>query len=66
MSVDNAKEIDVTMPIYNLIEYMNIYSKTFGSLWQYYRDEPALDNVTILLIFLLTMIIVFRSNLKKK
>ena len=66
MSVDNAKEIDVTMPIYNLIEYMNIYSKTSGSLWQYYRDEPALDNVTILLIFLLTMIIVFRSNLKKK
>ena len=66
MSVDNAKEIDVTMPIYNLIEYINIYSKTSGSLWQYYRDEPALDNVTILLIFLLTMIIVFRSNLKKK
>ena len=66
MSVDNAKEIDVTMPIYNLIEYMNIYLKTSRSLWQYYRDEPALDNVTILLIFLLTMIIVFRSNLKKK
>ena len=39
--VDNAKEIDVVMPMYNLIEYSDIYSKTSGSLWQYYRDELA-------------------------
>ena len=32
------------MPMYNLIEYCNIYSKTSGSLWQYYRDEPN-DNL---------------------
>ena len=32
------------MPIYNLIEYSNNYSKTSGSLWQYYRDEPALND----------------------
>ena len=32
------------MPMYNLIEYSDNYSKTSGSLWQYYRDEPALDN----------------------
>ena len=32
------------MPIYNLIEYSDSYSKTSGSLWQYYSDEPALDN----------------------
>ena len=32
------------MPMYNLIEYRDIYSKKSGSLWQYYRDEPALDN----------------------
>ena len=31
------------MPIYNLIKYSDIYSKTSGSLWQYYRDEPTLD-----------------------
>ena len=30
------------MPMYNLIEYSDNYSKTSGSLWQYYRDEPAL------------------------
>ena len=38
------KKIDVVMPMYNLIEYSDAYSKTSGSLWQYYRDEPALDN----------------------
>ena len=28
------------MPMYNLIDYSDNYSKTFGSLWQYYKDEP--------------------------
>ena len=32
------------MSMYDLIEYSDNYSKTSGSLWQYYRDEPALDN----------------------
>ena len=30
--------------MYNLIEYSDNYSKTSGSLWQYYRDEPN-DNL---------------------
>ena len=30
--------------MYNLMEYNDAYSKTSGSLWQYNRDEPALDN----------------------
>ena len=30
--------------MYNLIQYSDVYSKTSGSLWQYYRDEPAIDN----------------------
>ena len=42
--VDNAKGIDIVMPMYNLIEYSNNYAKTSGSLWQYFRDEPD-DNV---------------------
>ena len=29
--------------MYNLVEYGDAYSKTSGSLWQYCRDEPALD-----------------------
>ena len=30
--------------MYSLIEYSGAYSNTSGSLWQYYRDEPALNN----------------------
>ena len=33
------------MPMYNLIEYSDNYSKTSGSLWQYFKDEPN-DNLT--------------------
>ena len=42
--IDNAKDIDIVMPMYNLIEYSDNYSKTSGSLWQYYIDEPN-DNL---------------------
>ena len=41
---DNAKYIDIVMPMYNLIEYSDNYSKTSGSLWQYCKDIPAVDN----------------------
>ena len=37
--IENAEDLDVVMPIYNLLEYTKNYSKTFGSLWNYYRDE---------------------------
>ena len=36
------------MPMYNLAEYSNNYSKTSGRLWQYYRDEPALTDASTL------------------
>ena len=42
--IDNAKDIDIVMPMYNLIEYSNNYAKTTGSLWQYFRDEPVADD----------------------
>ena len=32
------------MPMYNLIEYSDNYSKTSGSLWQCYKDDPN-DNL---------------------
>ena len=38
--VYHAKDVDVVMPMYNLIEHSDNYSKTPGRLWQYYRDEP--------------------------
>ena len=40
------------MPLYNLIEYSDCYSKTLGSLWQCYTDEPALDNNNNVIDFL--------------
>ena len=42
--LDNAKDIDIVMPMYNLIEYNDNYSKTSGSLWQYCKDIPAVNN----------------------
>ena len=42
--VDNAKAIDIVMPMYNLIEYIDHYSKISGSLWQYCKDIPAVNN----------------------
>ena len=42
--IDNAQDIDIVMPMYNLIEYSDNYSKTSGSLWQYYKDDPN-DNM---------------------
>ena len=31
------------MPMYNLIEYSDSYSKTSGSLWKYSKDIPAVN-----------------------
>ena len=39
IEIDNAKDIDIVMPMYNLIEYGDNYSKSSESLWQYYKDE---------------------------
>ena len=43
--IDNAHDIDIVMPMYNLIDYSDNYSKTSGSLWQYYKDDPN-ENLT--------------------
>ena len=40
-----AKDPDIVMLIYDLIEYSVNYSKISGSLWQYYRDKPN-ENLT--------------------
>ena len=49
--IDSAKDIDIVMPMYNLIEYSDNYAKTIGSLWQYCKDIPALNaNVEIVII----------------
>ena len=47
----NAKDIDIVMPMYNLIEYSDNYSKTSGSLWQYCKDIPAVNNNNAIINF---------------
>ena len=37
--IDNAEDLDIIMPMYNLLEYSDNYSMKSGSLWDYHRDE---------------------------
>ena len=51
VKIDNAEDLDVVMPMYNLLEYSKNYRNTTGSLWNYYREEPNSstnddDNIT--------------------
>ena len=39
--IDHSKDLNVVRSMYSLIKYSDNYSKTSGSLMQYYRDEPA-------------------------
>ena len=49
--IDNAKDIDIVMPMYNLIEYSDNYAKTTGNLWQYCKDIPARNNNNEIIVF---------------
>ena len=42
--IDSAKDIDIVMSMYNLIEYSDNNAKVSGSLRQYYKDDPN-DNI---------------------
>ena len=39
------------MPMYNLIEYSDNYSKTSGSLWQYCKEIPAINDDCNIVVF---------------
>ena len=39
--IENAEDLDIVMPMYNLLKYSKNYSMTSGRLWNYYRDEIA-------------------------
>ena len=41
---DNADNLDIIIPTYNLIEYSYNYSDTSGSLWQFKRDGQNMNN----------------------
>ena len=42
--VDTAENLDITMPIYNVIEYSDNYQDSSATLYQYKRDEPPEAN----------------------
>lgn len=42
--IDNAKELDIVMPMYNLLEYREKYSKTLGSLWQFHQNVLHIES----------------------
>ena len=41
--IDNARYSDIVIPMYNLIEYSDNYSKTSGSLWQDCKEIPCVN-----------------------
>ena len=38
--IHDTENLDVVIPLYNLVKYSKNYRKITGSLWNYYRDEP--------------------------
>ena len=42
--VDTAENLDIVMPIHNLIEYSDNYQDSSATLYQYKRDEPPEDD----------------------
>ena len=45
--IEDTDDLDIVMPMYNLLEYSKNYRKTIGSLYNYYRDELSNDNDNI-------------------
>ena len=43
IKIDNPEDLDVVMPMYNLLEYSKNYRKTTGSFWNYYKDKPNIS-----------------------
>ena len=41
--IDKVEDLDVAMPMYNLIEYSKNHRNTTGSLWNYYKDKLSDD-----------------------
>ena len=43
--IDNAEDLDIVMPMYNLLEYSKNYKKTTWAFWNSYRDEPNEESI---------------------
>ena len=64
--VDDAHDVDVVIPMYNLIEHNDNYSKTSGILWEYCRDELALDDKGTIVDFTTVDNIINSFKIKEK
>ena len=42
--IEDADDLDIVMPMYNLLEYSKNYRKTIAPLYNYYTDELSDDN----------------------
>ena len=45
--VEKAEDLDIVMPMYNLLEYSDNYQNSTGILYQFKRDEPPDDNANV-------------------
>ena len=45
--VEKAEDLDIVLPMYNLLEYSDNYQDSTGSLYQFKRDEPPDDNADV-------------------
>ena len=41
ITIDETEDLDIVMPIYNLIQYSSNYSETSGQLWFYSKDKAT-------------------------
>ena len=42
--VETAEDLDIIMPMYNLLEYSDNYADSSASLWQFEKDEQNMNN----------------------
>ena len=42
--VETAENVDIIMPIYNLIEYSDNYADSSGCLYQFKRDQSPIND----------------------
>ena len=45
--VEKAENLEIVMPMYNLLEYSEYYQNSTGGLYQFKRDEPPDDNANV-------------------
>ena len=63
VKIDNAEDLDVVKPMYNLLECSKNYKQTTGSLWNYYRDQPSNPLSTNLLQEILTILMLVKKDM---